>query len=163
MLHETGIPILMVTHDPEEALSTADSIYLLSDDGKLHQSGTPQTLYYAPSDLFTAEFFGEMNCFACVVKGDTIKTPLGEYPNTYDRADGEATLAVRPEGIDIAETTEGHSTATVESVHKARPGWLITARLAEGRPVKFHLIRGIKPEIGATLPLKLLERHVFVF
>ncbi|MBY0505901.1 MAG: ABC transporter ATP-binding protein [Bryobacteraceae bacterium] len=55
-----GITFLMVTHDQEEALSLADRITLLNQ-GRVEQVGTPQEIYLAPANRFTANFLGEMN------------------------------------------------------------------------------------------------------
>lgn len=54
------ITTLYVTHDQEEALSLSDKIAVMKD-GKLLQHGTPQEIYFAPKDRFTAEFVGQAN------------------------------------------------------------------------------------------------------
>jgi multiple sugar transport system ATP-binding protein len=57
-LHDrTGITMLYVTHDQNEALGLADRIAVINQ-GRLHQVGTPRELYANPADLFVAGFVG---------------------------------------------------------------------------------------------------------
>ena len=55
-----GIPALMVTHDPAEALESADRIAILSA-GRLLQSGTPEQVYTRPTTLAVARALGPVN------------------------------------------------------------------------------------------------------
>jgi iron(III) transport system ATP-binding protein len=53
-----GITTIYVTHDQEEALSLSDRIAVMFD-GKVHQVGTPEEIYMAPTHRRVAEFVGE--------------------------------------------------------------------------------------------------------
>jgi ABC-type Fe3+/spermidine/putrescine transport system ATPase subunit len=55
-----GMSFLCVTHDQEEALSTADRIAIMRD-GVIEQVGTPQDVYHAPQTAFVASFIGTIN------------------------------------------------------------------------------------------------------
>lgn len=55
-----GITTIMVTHDPEEALSVADRIAVIRD-GKIQQIGSPSALYDYPFDAFVAGSVGTAN------------------------------------------------------------------------------------------------------
>ncbi|MGR5118318.1 ABC transporter ATP-binding protein [Vibrio astriarenae] len=60
-LHKkTGITIIYVTHDQEEALFLSDKIALM-DRGEIVQCGSPQDLYFKPKNKFVANFLGECN------------------------------------------------------------------------------------------------------
>lgn len=59
---ELGITTIMVTHDQEEAITMGDRIAILNE-GNIMQIGKPQEVYQKPSNLFTAKFIGETNCF----------------------------------------------------------------------------------------------------
>ena len=52
--------ILFVTHDQEEAMSIADTIYLFND-GQVLQKGAPKDLYENPRTRYAAEFLGRAN------------------------------------------------------------------------------------------------------
>src|SRR5690606_34262331 len=70
---------VLVTHDQNEALATADQIILLRD-GEIVQTGDPLTIYREPRSFFTADFLGANNIFhgrlrrggngAAVIEGD---------------------------------------------------------------------------------------------
>ncbi len=60
LFKEQEITVVWVTHNTQEALAYSDHLALLNY-GNLQQVGTPQQLYYAPENLFTAQFFGQVN------------------------------------------------------------------------------------------------------
>jgi iron(III) transport system ATP-binding protein len=80
-----GLTTIFVTHDQEEAMTTADRMAVLNH-GVLQQVGTPTALYDEPANAFVAGFVGTMNLLparplrsaaglaACEVEG------LGELP-----------------------------------------------------------------------------------
>ncbi|QUI25348.1 ABC transporter ATP-binding protein [Vallitalea pronyensis] len=57
---ETGITIVFVTHDQEEAMGLSDRIIVMNK-GTIEQIGTPNEVYENPSTYFVANFMGEMN------------------------------------------------------------------------------------------------------
>ncbi len=56
----TGVAALMVTHDPDDALTVADRIGIMRA-GSLVQVGTPETLYERPDHAFVARLMGDAN------------------------------------------------------------------------------------------------------
>lgn len=57
---ETGVTILYVTHDQDEALHLSDRIALFRD-GRIAQIGTGEDLYLRPASEFVASFIGNSN------------------------------------------------------------------------------------------------------
>ena len=57
---KTNKTFLFVTHDQEEALTMSDRIIVMHK-GRVEQDGSPEDLYYRPSNRFVAEFIGETN------------------------------------------------------------------------------------------------------
>lgn len=55
-----SVTTIFVTHDQEEANSTADRIAVIND-GVVQQIGTPMELYDRPANLFVANFLGVAN------------------------------------------------------------------------------------------------------
>lgn len=53
------VTIILVTHDPSEAMAFSDRIMLLQD-GKQLQSGTPETLYRHPINLQAGQMLGRL-------------------------------------------------------------------------------------------------------
>ena len=60
---EAGITTIYVTHDQGEALALSDRIAVLSK-GLLQQVGTPDELYFRPSNALIASFIGHANLFS---------------------------------------------------------------------------------------------------
>jgi iron(III) transport system ATP-binding protein len=60
MQRRLGLTTVFVTHDQEEAMTTADRMAVL-DGGVVQQVGTPTTLYDSPANAFVASFVGTMN------------------------------------------------------------------------------------------------------
>lgn len=54
---KTGITMIFVTHDQEEAMALADKIAIM-EGGRLIQLGAPREVYQNPASLFVMEFLG---------------------------------------------------------------------------------------------------------
>lgn len=66
--------ILFVTHDQEEAMSIADTVYLYRE-GTVVQRGAPKELYENPGSRYAAEFLGRANIIEAF---EWTQTPLGQ-------------------------------------------------------------------------------------
>jgi iron(III) transport system ATP-binding protein len=111
VLQETRTTTVLVTHDQDEALSTADRIAVLRN-GRIAQHGTPQDLYRQPIDEALARFVGEANLIHGVMQGERVLTSLGTLPAAW--RDGQPASAarpvnvlVRPEQIDLRRCSDG--------------------------------------------------------
>lgn len=60
VVKDTGITVVMVSHDPAEVLSMADVLVVMKD-GEIIESGSPQELYQQPGSLYTAQILGNCN------------------------------------------------------------------------------------------------------
>ncbi len=60
LLRSVGATVVLVTHDPEDALSVADKIAILGN-GRIEQFGPPSQVYNAPSCAYCAHIFGPAN------------------------------------------------------------------------------------------------------
>ena len=118
VLKESGAAVILVTHDPEEALFLADQVVLMRD-GRIVQHGTPGDLYRHPVNDFAAGFFGAVNVFDAVVQGGRIRLPfMATFPvNLPDQT--AVTAAVRPEYLrllPICSTDAGAECGVVSAV-----------------------------------------------
>ena len=100
ILKDMDAAVLLVTHEPEEAMRMADNIALMRA-GKVVQYGAPYNLYNAPTDRKVAEFFSDINVIHGIVQNMQAETPFGQFftPNLVDRADVE--IIVRPQHLKI--------------------------------------------------------------
>lgn len=60
VVKETGLTVIMVSHDPAEVLSMADELLVLKD-GAILEAGHPQKLYQDPQHLYTARLLTNCN------------------------------------------------------------------------------------------------------
>jgi ABC-type spermidine/putrescine transport systems, ATPase components len=111
ILKSTGIGVVFVTHDQEEALSFADRICVMRE-GQIEQFGVPMQIYDQPANDFVATFLGRTNLIETVADGRVARTPLGEIELDRD-ATGPVQLSLRPEHLMLAPVTEGCDAAVV--------------------------------------------------
>ncbi|MGH3067897.1 MAG: ABC transporter ATP-binding protein [Streptosporangiaceae bacterium] len=81
LLKESGTTTVLVTHDQDEALSTADRVAVLRD-GAIAQCAAPQELYSCPVDADMARFIGEANLIPGTLNGSSVQTLLGRLAVT---------------------------------------------------------------------------------
>jgi iron(III) transport system ATP-binding protein len=100
VLRQSEAATLIVTHDAEEALELADSIALMNE-GRIIQTGAPDTLYMKPNSLTAARLLGDVGVFEADIHDGAAHTVLGAYP-AQEFTDGDtALLLVRPEGVKL--------------------------------------------------------------
>jgi len=100
LLKEEGTAVLLVTHEPHEAMRMADEI-LLMREGRIVQRGAPYNLYNAPVDRKAAAFFSDINVLCGRVQGALTPTPFGDFL-TPGLADGTAVdIVIRPQHLKI--------------------------------------------------------------
>jgi len=107
-----GMTFLIVTHDQEEAMVTADRIAVMRE-GKIVQIGRPAEVYEQPNSRYVADFIGEVNLFEGLVAGSeeglvSLSTPQAPQglAAMHDEAlplGSTAWIAVRPEKIALSQ------------------------------------------------------------
>ena len=117
VLRDSGAAAILVTHDPEDAMRTADRIVLMRG-GRAVQSGTVEELYRRPASLFVARFFSEFNEIDGVCRDGWVTTPVGVFRAAGFAEGARVTICVRPH--DVRVTAEG-SDATL-------PGAILSRR-----------------------------------
>ncbi len=100
VLKEEGTAVVLVTHEPEEAMRMADQIALMRD-GKVVQKGAPYNIYNAPADKAAAAFFSDINVIPGRVQGALCDTAFGQFL-APGHADGtEVEIVFRPQHVKI--------------------------------------------------------------
>jgi putative spermidine/putrescine transport system ATP-binding protein len=92
------ITTLFVTHGQDEALALSDRIVVMRD-GRTEQVDRPDTIYREPATPFVAGFIGSMNLIDGAIANGRFTYASFNVP--VAAPDGPATLAVRPEALDI--------------------------------------------------------------
>ena len=177
---ETGVTILYVTHDQEEALRLSDRIAVFNQ-GKIEQVGTGQELYANPATHFVADFIGDSAFLSGELAGlDGGRAGLRFADGTMVQAVpmhgqgrvGQAVeLMLRPERIELsteAGLNDASLPVTVEdltflgsnTVVSARTSWggALSVRVNFGHPLAGRVARGDRLHVHWSP----MSAHVFV-
>lgn len=100
ILKEEDTAVLLVTHEPEEAMRMADEIALMRD-GKIVQQGAPYNVYTRPLDRAAVAFFSDANVLQARVQGALAPTVFGDFlaPGVPDGTDVD--IVFRPQHLRI--------------------------------------------------------------
>ncbi|HEY4265793.1 MAG TPA: ABC transporter ATP-binding protein [Micropepsaceae bacterium] len=102
-LREEGAAVVMVTHDPDEAMRVGDRVALMRA-GCIVQTGTPAEIYRHPADPQAAALFGGANVFHARVTKGCAASPFGQT-SAKSVAEGEwAEILYRPASVRVADT-----------------------------------------------------------
>ncbi|MGZ4354775.1 MAG: sulfate/molybdate ABC transporter ATP-binding protein, partial [Gaiellaceae bacterium] len=97
LLRELELPVLLVTHDFEDAAALADEVGVVVD-GRLRQLASPQELVARPADGFVASFTGANRLHGTAVHREadltTVTLATGERLFSTDEAEGEVGVVV---------------------------------------------------------------------
>ncbi len=100
VLKDEGTAVLLVTHEPDEAMRMADEIALMRD-GRIVQQGAPYNIYNSPVDKECAAFFSDINVINGTVEGALVSTAFGEFL-APGHPDGERIdIVIRPQHLRI--------------------------------------------------------------
>ena len=174
LLKEEGAAVLLVTHEPHEAMRMADEIALMRA-GRIVQMGAPYNLYNAPVDRAAAAFFSDLNVLRGISRGALTDTPFGAFL-TPGHADGaEVEIVIRPQHLKIDFDRGGRGpNPTVQDGTPAR-GTVQRARyLGRESLVEFRMdfdgsvltasVPGVfLPKAGTALWLMIRRDRCFVF
>jgi iron(III) transport system ATP-binding protein len=100
LLKDEGTAVMMVTHEPEEAMRMADRIALMRD-GRIVQQGAPYNLYNSPADKAAAAFFSDINVIRGTVQGGLTRTAFGEFLAPGHANGAEVDIVIRPQHLKL--------------------------------------------------------------
>lgn len=158
---ELGITTLFVTHDQEEALSTADRVAVMHG-GRLEQCAPPAELYDTPATAFVAEFVGTMNRIPGRTGTDGTVEVLGRrLPLRGEaRADTDVDVLVRPEALEVV--VDGDARIVTAAFHGSVTR--LTLAMPDGTTLKADVPshRAAELPAGAAVTAGLPDRPVLV-
>ncbi|MEO0904981.1 MAG: ABC transporter ATP-binding protein [Pseudomonadota bacterium] len=174
VLKSEGTAVLLVTHEPGEAMRMADEIALMRN-GKIVQRGAPYNIYNAPTDIEAAAFFSDINVIRGKVEGALTNTPFCQFlaPGVPDGT--EVDIVIRPQHLKIEfdragrgpNPTPAEGTAARGVVERARfmgASSLVEFRMDfDGSILKAVVPSVFLPKPGMPLWLMIRRDRCFVF
>lgn len=162
VLRELGTTVIMVTHDPEEALSSGDRVVLMRA-GEIVQEGTGNDLYDRPTSAYTAEFFCSFNKVRGACWNGFLETPLGRF-EAPGFTDGEtATLYIRPQCLRLTSDGDGVDCMVVDCalMGEIEQTLLTVAALSEPLKIRSTERQGLRS--GDLARVSVSPEQVYVF
>ena len=171
---ELRVTTIYVTHDQVEAMTMGDKIAILNE-GVLQQIGTPDRIYFHPSNMFVAGFIGSppTNFFyGHLTKEDTLDS--GEFiyhlPKDLAKAAREGTsdelvLGVRPQDIIVykdAKKKRGLIKAVLDVIEPLGDMTILDLKVGD------HLVKAVvspdfKAELGDEFWIAFPAKKIHIF
>ena len=174
VLKAEGAAVLLVTHEPDEAMRMADEIALMRD-GRIVQQGAPYNVYNTPVDKAAAAFFSDINVIRAVSRGALTETPFGAFLTPGHVEGAEVDIVIRPQHLKIdfdrggrgPNPTVADGTAARGTVQRARylgASSLVDFRMDFDSSILTALVPGVfLPKTGTALWLMIRRDRCFVF
>ncbi len=174
VLKDEGAAVLLVTHEPDEAMRMADEIALMRG-GKIVQRGAPYNIYNTPVDKEAAAFFSDINVIRGAVKGALTETPFGQFlaPGVPDGT--QVDIVIRPQHLKIDFDRGGSGPNPTPQMGTPARGVVQRARFMgsesivdfkmdfDGSVLKARVPSVFLPKPGTALWLMIRRDRCFVF
>ena len=151
ILKRSGATVILVTHDREEALGSADHLMVMSS-GRMIQAGLPREVYEHPSTLEVAGLLGDGNVVSCTVRDEFAECALGRIAAPGVK-DGTCRLFVRSEHLQ--QSAAGEITVRVTDASYFGHDALASLVLADGVRLSMRQFEEVLPEPGAEIRISI--------
>lgn len=99
---------LMVTHDPEEAMSICNKVAVMNE-GKIHQIDTPMKLLENPKTIFVSSFILGNNILKLTKISNTFSCCLGKFNTSLFDKKNIKFISISPKFISIKLSVDGNA------------------------------------------------------
>ena len=166
---QLGHTFMYVTHDQEEAMSVADRMAILRE-GRILQTGAPDTIYSDPDTLYVARLVGspQINVLNGHIAGGNLIGAHGEFGVMPKASAGlaEASFAFRAEDLKINVATPGKADGSFAAVviDIERLGAFAIVTVKAGSENLKAIVRGTPMfDIGENVAALVSETAILVF
>ncbi|MEM9232433.1 MAG: ABC transporter ATP-binding protein [Pseudomonadota bacterium] len=162
ILREEDTAVLLVTHEPEEAMRMADQIALMRE-GRIVQQGAPFEIFNHPADRNAVAFFSDINVVKGVVENGKLSTAFGSFVATAFSDGATVEVVARPQHMRLDFHRDGNGPAPTEMdgvalrgrVHRARfmgSESLVEFRMEHDSPVADAVFKVSVPAVFLPKP-----------
>ena len=158
ILANVGATAIFVTHDQEEALSTADKVAVMWA-GRVVQIDTPKLIYNAPATREVAQFVGDMDTLPGEAQEGRVWCELGQLV-CQSEASGQVDVFIQPESVRLMASANGDAQVVRREFfgHDQR----YTVRLSSGRTIRARANAEVSFDIGESVRISV-QNSVLVF
>jgi len=174
LLKEEDTAVLLVTHEPEEAMRMADEIALMRG-GKIVQQGAPYNVYTRPVDRAAVAFFSDVNVLHAQVNGALADTAFGQFlaPGVANGTDVD--IVFRPQHVRLDFDRHGSGPLPTPTEGVAARGVVERARFLghesliefrmdhDGSVLKATVPNVFLPETGRVMWLTVRRDRCFIY
>jgi len=157
VLKEQQAAVLLVTHDPEEALALGDRLALMRA-GEIIETATPEDLYWKPSTPEGAGLFRGSQTLPGNVRGGVFHSALGEAP-APDIGDGPGRAILRAGALRAEADPAG--AFEVKDFRFHGPNWRV--ELAGPEALRLSVMMAAPLERGARAAVRADWSKAFIF
>ena len=165
ILHAAHATAVWVTHDQDEALSTADSVAVLLH-GKIAQLSDPIGVYRTPQSPEVAHFIGETVSFPGTVINteNTVETRFGRIGLLAPHNPGPVSVLIRPEQFELvsAEHSGTQVVGTVIATRYFGHDGTVEVQLPDEVIVTVRLHARLLPDVGTSVGI-IVNGQVLAF
>jgi ABC-type Fe3+/spermidine/putrescine transport system ATPase subunit len=160
---ETGVAVLNVTHDQEEAMVMSDRLAVMRN-GRIEQIGTPAIVYKHPRNRFVANFLGEANFLDVKVDGKWGEHARIVFPDgslgmahvsqeyTTQQPGSAGTICLRPERLRWAREQPAHPAQNAVDATFVSGLYLGASSRCVFRAFEQDLVLSCPDAAGCTMP-----------
>ncbi|CTQ50565.1 ABC transporter ATP-binding protein [Jannaschia donghaensis] len=157
VLKQEGTAVLLVTHEPDEAMRMADEIALMRD-GRIVQQAAPYNIYNAPVDREAAAFFSDINTLRGDVHGALTETPFGQFLAPGQTEGAQVDIVFRPQHVRIDFDRAGHGPRPTAAEGTPARGTVLRARFMGKESLVEFLMDDGTSRVTATVPAVFLPK-----
>ncbi|RKQ71380.1 iron(III) transport system ATP-binding protein [Litorimonas taeanensis] len=156
---------ILVTHDPEEAIETSDSIAIM-DKGVIIQHGQADILYEAPVSRIAAMLIGDGVLLKAQRANGVYETAFGHFPDKWFKAHSSVSgsqnceVLIRPNQIALSEDLSG---LLITDVRRTGQSQLATVLSPEGQSLTLHVEKDVNWQVGQKVKLSANSDSLIAF
>ena len=164
---QTGVTMILVTHDQSEAMSFADEIVVMKD-GLLQQSGTPEELFSRPQNDFVGYFIGSppMNMINLEVRQGTLATDALSLtqPSPSESNALLYQMGIRPEHISLVDqAADNVGVGIIKKIEHLGVDGIVTLELAANVVIKAKTRKHTAMSVGTIMGINVRQDDALLY
>lgn len=162
LLRNSQAAIILVTHDPEEAMLVGDRIALMRN-GNINQIGTDDEMIFQPINEYTVSTFSNVNTYQSIIKNKKVETPFGFFEIPDNISGNQAKILIRDQAFQIVNPTENNSYKVNQIDYTGENSRIELSSTNSDTQVKITVPGKTSVKLDDKIGLSVDERYVHIF